>query len=1139
MMAQTNAWKTAAPLPDVRSNCTSTLLQNGNILTVGGVNNTPNNIQPDMLYNTLTNAWSTSSQMLAGRQRHGAVLLPNGKVLVVGGIDNTGTLLSSVELYSPKTDTWSSASALSSGLSDFTLTLLDNGLVLLAGGKDAFNNGTATSLLYDYVADTWTATGNNLSVSRLKHTATLIEGGKVIVVGGLLSVSGSTTNSAEIFNPNTNTWSTTSNLTTDRYAHVSSVLLDGKVMVVGGWSSTVGGNGLNTCEIYDPALGTWSAGANLPIGADFINGGLLPSGNVIIFGGHTNIAVANVYQYNQGLNSWAVLPSMNNARYSSNAVILPNGHIIMIGGGASGGKTNTVEIFDPAVGSWGATASLATARGFHQTITLQDGRILAIGGISVWANTATNTCEIYDPATGLWSATGSLNTGRYAHTATLLPSGKVLVTGGHATGAVGLNTCETYDPVAGTWSLVASMTNAKWEHSATLLFNGYVLVVASLTTQIYDPSTDTWFKEIPLDGGATFWANQAVLLPNKQVMLARQNQGVHLYNPCENKWTAATTLPVGAGNRNAIIHLLPDGENVLYAGGVVGASTGTQNTYLYNIATNTWTQVGNMTFPRYEHNSVIMPNGKIVTTGGYSGGYHPETDVFDPLTQTWDNIGNATLAIGDFGMNILPNSNVLKNGGLKSVSAATEILDIGTGENANPKPTISALNPSSISISTSSAGTTLLEITGTGFKDNNRLKTEASSGNTVRNSATNYPVVQLIRFGNSKTDNDYFIYPPFDVDNYVWDSTKTRVILDHTNLPAGNYAVRVSANGVSSDPAYFTVNFVCDINTNFLLDDTICLGTNIDFINLTSGQTPVSCWDWRFGDGDSAITRSPTHLYTDTGLYKIVLTGRSIEGCVDTVSKLLYIKPITTASTMTFDTTVCQNATVQYTVTSGDSYVWTPSTGLSNDTIQNPLITISAATSYTVLIYTNGVCLRDTAIINIGIFPQTNITLSTDKDAILLGESTQLHVTPSLSVYTWSPPGSLDNASNANPLASPIATTSYILSSLDSNGCAIEDSITVYVLPDKRLFLPNVFSPNNDGNNDEFRAISNAIDKFRIIIYDRWGAMVFESFDLNFIWDGTYSNGEKAGKAVYVYRIEGSYVDGEAILEKGNVTLIR
>jgi len=96
------------------------------------------------------------------------------------------------------------------------------------------------------------------SVARYDHTATLLPNGKVLVVGGIGS-SGSL-NSAELYDPSLNTWTLTGNLATARDHHTATLLSNGKVLVTGGQNGTVFNAG---AEIFDPNTNTWSSAGSL------------------------------------------------------------------------------------------------------------------------------------------------------------------------------------------------------------------------------------------------------------------------------------------------------------------------------------------------------------------------------------------------------------------------------------------------------------------------------------------------------------------------------------------------------------------------------------------------------------------------------------------------------------------------------------------------------------------------------------------------------------------------------------------------------------------------------------------------------------------------------------------------------------
>jgi len=88
------------------------------------------------------------------------------------------------------------------------------------------------------------------------------------------------------------------------------------------------------------------------------------------------------------------------------------------------------------------------------------------------------------------------------------------------------------------------------------------------------------------------------------------------------------------------------------------------------------------------------------------------------------------------------------------------------------------------------------------------------------------------------------------------------------------------------------------------------------------------------------------------------------------------------------------------------------------------------------------------------------------------------------------------------------------------------------------LFVPDAFSPNDDGHNDILFVRGGGINVLLFVVYDRWGEKVFESSDILHGWDGTYK-GAKATSSVYTYYVKATYYSGKYVEKKGNVTLVR
>jgi len=123
--------------------------------------------------------------------------------------------------------------------------------------------------------------------------------------------------------------------------------------------------------------------------------------------------------------------------------------------------------------------------------------------------------------------------------------------------------------------------------------------------------------------------------------------------------------------------------------------------------------------------------------------------------------------------------------------------------------------------------------------------------------------------------------------------------------------------------------------------------------------------------------------------------------------------------------------------------------------------------------------------------------------------------------------------------ASPTVTTTYTVTGVDKNGCTDIRIITVTVdIPCADFTVPNVFTPNNDSRNDEFVIKTKDLDKYSIIIYDRWGKEIYKSTDSTVYWGGLNESGFKAPDGVYYYIISSS-CQGINYYKQGFVQLIR
>ena len=551
-------------------------------------------------------------------------------------------------------------------------------------------------------ASPFTALTATMTTAREGHSATLLPNGKVLLAGGLFSSVAASVNTAEAYDPVTQTFiALTTTMTSARSNHQATLLPNENVLITGG-QLDIGGNGLNTAEVYDSVTGAFTA---LPATMSTPRGGhsatLLPSGKVLLAGGFSNGSALNTAElYDPVANTFTALTAvMSTPRANHTATLLPNGQVLLTGGGGSSGpQSNTAEVYDPVANTFTALASTMTiARVLHGATLLPNGQVLLTGGLngpfSVSSGNTLNTAELYDPVARTFTAlAATMTTPRGGHTATLLPDGQVLIAGGVSSSAGAsptLSTAEVYEalsPAVQTFTaLTATMTTARVFHTATRLPNGQVLVAGGINTrsfpaaalntaEVYDPVANTFTAitatmTTPRDGHtATLLANGNVLITGGQnIDNGNGLNTAEVYDPVAQTFTALTAkMTTPRGNHTSTLQA--DGR-VLFTGGFNnGPSLNTAE--MYDPVANTFTALTpSMTTLRSGHTATRLPNGQVLITGG---NVSTIPEVYDPVANTFTALTAAmTTPRGFHTATLLPNGQVLITGGCGSVNNCT------------------------------------------------------------------------------------------------------------------------------------------------------------------------------------------------------------------------------------------------------------------------------------------------------------------------------------------------------------------------------------------------------------------------------------------------------------------------------------
>lgn len=368
---------------------------------------------------------------------------------------------------------------------------------------------------------------------------------------------------------------------------------------------------------------------------------------------------------------------------------------------------------------------------------------------------------------------------------------------------------------------------------------------------------------------------------------------------------------------------------------------------------------------------------------------------------------------------------------------------------------------------------------------------------------------------------------------FAWsnDSTEQNLL----NITAGNYQLTVTdANGCTSTLQGIAVTQPGQLVMNAAVTPVGCSGQNDGSARITStGGTPPYAYTWSIGNN----TKTDFADSLAAGYYTVTVDDNN--GCaksltvIVTEGPLLAVGPVVQAASCTG----VNNGAISLTVTGGTTpynYNWSNgSTGniASGLGAGNYTVTITDAKGCSVetggdilISYQLGVHAAASAVVTTGNPVQLSVTANTDHN----------------NVYTWAPAASVACGTCANTSANPYQTTTFTVYAVDTNGCKAEDTITVQVNSETTIFIPNAFTPNSDGVNDQFKIFGDLSSVYfmDIAVYDRWGEKVFESNDPNFEWDGTY-RGEPAPTGVYVYAATAVFSNGTHKDFKGSVTLLR
>ncbi|HKZ67612.1 MAG TPA: gliding motility-associated C-terminal domain-containing protein, partial [Chitinophagaceae bacterium] len=360
-----------------------------------------------------------------------------------------------------------------------------------------------------------------------------------------------------------------------------------------------------------------------------------------------------------------------------------------------------------------------------------------------------------------------------------------------------------------------------------------------------------------------------------------------------------------------------------------------------------------------------------------------------------------------------------------------------------------------------------------------------------------------------------------------------------TTTTSGNYLYRLSAAEagnmnalqcrIVSDPLTIEVGAIPVTNAGS--NSPVCQNNSLV---LTANDGALYQWsginDFSATGTSVAINNAQTIL---SGKYYVEVT--SDKGCKKLDSVTVVVNPGPVAQTSISTATICEGDDVQLEGSGGDSYQWVPATGLSSSVIADPVALPTATIEYSVIVSNQFDC-KDTASVMVNVIEAPRADAGSDK-WIVEGTSAQIaaNATGQNISYSWSPDVFINSTQSLQAIVNPPRDTNYVLTVKSNEGCGTTTD-TMHVFVYKDVFVPNAFSPNNDGLNDTWHIPAlSAYSAFELSVFNRHGQIVFQNKNSNTPWNGKYK-GELLPAGIYVYVIDLKV--GGGVL-KGTVMLLR
>ena len=356
----------------------------------------------------------------------------------------------------------------------------------------------------------------------------------------------------------------------------------------------------------------------------------------------------------------------------------------------------------------------------------------------------------------------------------------------------------------------------------------------------------------------------------------------------------------------------------------------------------------------------------------------------------------------------------------------------------------------------------------------------------------------------------------------------------------GTATVSVTINATPTTPTITTSSAV-----------SVCQGSAMPTINATGNGTLV----WYNNAALTPPSINTGNSYTPSNIpagttATYYITDTSAAGCKSStatpVSVTVYTKPVITGNA-TIDSSKCgknNGAVLGLTVSNGTpqyTYEWINSSGIVVGDSLN-LTNVSGGT-YSLIVIDSHLC-KDTSSGSCFVVGASNAVTANFTPSITEGQAplavTFSNTSVGATIYGWNFGTNTSTSTQTNPAYTYTASGTYTVTLAASNGnCSDTTRKIITIDVTDALIIPNIFSPNGDGINDQYFITCVGINSLYCDIFNRWGELIYTLKAPNQSWDGFMNNGNHATEGTYFYLLQATGFDGKEYKRNGTLTLVR